>query len=67
MVLVTAMQDSKSRRRKDENPGKQKTFGQLLADEKERQTAEHSLEGKTIGYARNGQAYVGQTMQRVYN
>lgn len=67
MVLVTAMQDSKSRRRKDENHGKQKTFGQLLADERERQNTEHSFEGKTIGYARNGQVYVGQAMQRVYN
>ncbi|MBO5302568.1 MAG: hypothetical protein J6A92_00800 [Lachnospiraceae bacterium] len=67
MVLVTALQDSKSRRRKDENHGKQKSFGQLLADEKERQNAEHSFEGKTMGYARNGQVFVGQTMQRVYN
>ncbi len=64
---MTALHDSKSKRRqKEQKPGGQSIFGQLLADESERLKEEHSLEGKMLGYAKNGQTFVGQVKQREY-
>lgn len=68
MAIVTATLDSTSKRKQEEeqSPSGQKGFGQILADETERLKRERSFEGKTMGYARNGQAFIGQAMQREY-
>lgn len=67
VMTVTALLDSKSKRRQQEQKsGGQGMFERLLADESERLREERSLEGKMIGYAKNGQVFIGQTLQREY-
>lgn len=68
VAIITATPDSTSKRRqeKKKSPSGQKGFGEILADKAEQQQAESNLEGKTLGYARNGQSFVGQAMQREY-
>lgn len=66
-MIVTAMLDSTSKRKQNkQTTEKQSLFGQMLEDERERLKEEARLEGKTIGYTKNGQVYVGQAMQREY-
>ena len=67
-MIISAMSDSTSKRRQEERKsGEQKSFEQLLAAEAKRQEKAYSMAGKTIGYTRNGQVYIGEALQRSYN
>ena len=66
-MIINALSDRKSRDRQEERKsGGGRSFGQILTEQAE-QMAENSFEGMLVGYARNGQVYFGQTMQRTYN
>lgn len=67
-MIVTAMLDSTSKRKqREQDSGRQQSFSKLLADETERLNEQHSMDGKAISYARNGQVIVGQPLSRAYN
>ena len=62
------MSDATSQPRQEERKsGGQKEFGQILAETREQLKEDHSMVGKTVGYGRNGQVFIGHAMQRAYN
>lgn len=66
-MILSGMSDALSKRRQDERKsGRQKEFSQAL-EEAKRQSESDAMAGKTIGYTRNGLAYVGGIRQRTYN
>lgn len=66
-MTISAMYDSTSKRKEQkQKSGRQNSFAQILADERECLNAENHLEGKTVGYARNGQVFIGQALPREY-
>ncbi len=66
-MIISALSDRKpGNRQEKKKSGRQKSFGQMLTEQTER-LFEGDLEGKMVGYARNGQVYFGQAMQRTYN
>lgn len=67
-MFITPMSDSTSERRREERrSGGQKDFSQILTEQTRKLQEERSMEGKTVGYGRNGIAYIGQAMSRTYN
>lgn len=67
-MIITAMPDATSRQKQQEKkPGAQKEFKQVLKERREQLNKGSGLEGKAVGYNRNGQIYFGQMMQRAYN
>ena len=67
-MFITPMSDSTSKQRQgEERSGGQKEFRQMLAEKTRQLKEDRSMEGKTVGYGRNGIAYVGQAMSRTYN
>jgi hypothetical protein len=67
-MFITPMSDSTSKQRQgEERSGGQKEFRQILTEKTRQLKEDRSMEGKTVGYGRNGIAYVGQAMSRTYN
>ncbi len=67
-MIINAMSDATSQRRQEERKsGGQKGFGQILAEKTKRLRESCDMEGKTVGYGRDGQLLIGQVMQRAYN
>lgn len=67
-MIISAMPDAASRHRQQEGKsGERKEFKQVLKEQKEKLNEARGLEGKAVGYNRNGQIYFGQIMQRAYN
>ena len=67
-MFITLMSDSTSKQRQgEERSGGQKEFRQILTEKTRQLKEDRSMEGKTVGYGRNGIAYVGQAMSRTYN
>lgn len=67
-MFMTPMSDSTSERGREERKSSgQKEFGQILSEKTRQLRNERSMEGKTVGYGRNGIAYIGQAMPRTYN
>ena len=68
VMFITPMSDSTSKQRQgEERSGGQKEFRQILTEKTRQLKEDRSMEGKTVGYGRNGIAYVGQAMSRTYN
>lgn len=67
-MFITPMSDSTSEQRREERrSGGQKEFSQILTEKTRQLENDRSMEGKTVGYGRNGIAYIGQVMSRAYN
>ena len=68
VAFITPLRDLTSKnRQKGRQTGRQKGFGQILAETREQLKEDHSMVGKTVGYGRNGQVFIGHAMQRAYN
>lgn len=67
-MIITAMPDATSRRRQQEKQScGQKGFKQVLKERQEQLKEGSGLEGKAVGYDKNGRIYFGQIMQKAYN
>ena len=67
MMIISGMSDAMSKRRQEERKsGGQKEFCQIL-EEARHQNDSDVMAGKTIGYTRDGLAYVGEIRRRTYN
>lgn len=67
-MFITPMSDSTSERRQEERRSSgQKEFSEILTEKTRQLRDDRSMEGKTVGYGRNGIAYIGQAMSRAYN
>ena len=67
MELITAMLDSRSKRREEHEYYKAQNSGQRMKDRAKMKELDRRLEGTALGYTRKGQVYVSQGMQREYN
>ena len=67
MIISPAADSTYGRGQEKRKSGGQKEFRQMLAEASERQKEKHSMEGRIIGYSRNGQAYISGTEQKTYN
>lgn len=68
VMILTAMPDATSRQgQREKQPGKQKEFSRILEERQERLQEKRGLEGKAVGYNKNGQICFCQIMPRVYN
>ncbi len=66
MELITAMLDSKSKRREDHGYYKPQNNGQRMKDRARMAELDRRLEGTALGYNRKGQVCVSHGMQREY-
>lgn len=66
MKVVTAMPDSKSKRRRDERFVKETESKRQGKESVEQMELDNTVAGRALGYTRNGQVYVGQVLKREY-
>ncbi|MCM1256575.1 MAG: hypothetical protein NC307_01830 [Roseburia sp.] len=66
MKIVTAMLDSKSKHRQEERLTKQPENKRKAEENVEQMELDNTIAGRTLGYTRNGQVYVGQVLKREY-
>ncbi len=67
-MFMNPMSDSTSKQRQEEErSGGQKEFRQILEEKTRQLRDDQSMEGKTVGYGRNGIADIWQAMSRAYN
>lgn len=60
------MLDSKSKRRQDERFARETENKRRDKEKVEQMELDNTIAGRTLGYTRNGQVYVGQELKREY-
>ena len=66
MKVVTAMLDSKSKRRQDEKFARESENRRHGKENTKQMELDSTVAGRTLGYTRDGRVYVGQELKREY-